>query len=386
VALLALGFRPFYLAAAIFAALAVPMWFAAYSGWLTLDGGLPGIAWHAHEMLFGFAPAVIAGFLLAAVRNWTSLPTPTGAALLGLFCLWLAGRIGLLTGPPALASIVDVAFLPVLALVLAAPIWRARNYRNLFVPVILLLLATANGAFHLAHRDALSAVTAPMAIRVAADALACLMAVIAGRVIPAFAANALDGFTPRRWLALDALAIGLLVLIAILDIASAWWRPPVAVSDGLFLLAAAVHVVRLAAWKPWGMRSNLLLVILPVSYAWIPVYLLLRGCLASTSMDLPPAALHALVIGAMGGLMLSMMTRSALGHTGRPLVAQSREALMYLAIHAAALVRVAFPSAWPTGYVLWVGVASSLWTLAFATFAICYWPILTKPRVDGRSG
>jgi uncharacterized protein involved in response to NO len=152
------------------------------------------------------------------------------------------------------------------------------------------------------------------------------------------------------------------------------------------MLAGGVHILRLAGWKPWTMRRDLLLVILPVSYAWIPVYLLLRGSLATAAMELPPLALHALVIGAMGGLMLSMMTRSALGHTGRALVAQKREAAIYLAIHAAAVVRVALPSLWPAGALVWVGVASLLWSTAFAIFAIGYWPVLTKPRVDGRPG
>jgi uncharacterized protein involved in response to NO len=389
-ALLALGLRPFYLAAAIFAALAIPIWFAAYSGWLILDGGLPGVAWHAHEMLFGFAPAVIAGFLLAAVRNWTNLPTPTGASLVALLAVWLAGRVALLTGPPTLAMIIDAAFLPVLAAVLALPILRAKNLRNSFIPLILALLAAANVALHLAYRDPQWSAAAPIAIRVAADAITCLMAVIAGRVIPAFAANAISGFKPYGFKggrgALDSIAIGLLVVVTVLDIATTWWTPPAAVSGPLFMLAGGVHIVRLAGWKPWAMRRDLLLVILPVSYAWIPVYLLLRGTLATSAMELPPLALHALVIGAMGGLMLSMMTRSALGHTGRALVAQKREAAIYLAIHTAAVVRVVLPSLWPAGALVWVAAASVLWSTAFAIFAIGYWPVLTKPRVDGRPG
>jgi uncharacterized protein involved in response to NO len=337
-------------------------------------------------MMFGFAPAVIAGFLLAAVRNWTSLSTPTGVALAGLVAVWLVGRIAMFTGPPDLAMVVDVAFLPVLAAALGSRIWRSRNYRNLFVPVILLLLALANLAFHLAYRGSLAATIAPIAVRVAADALVCLMAVIAGRVIPAFAANAIDGFEPRRWRSIGSIAIGLLVLITLLDIASVWWRPGVTMTRTLFVLAAVIHVVRLAAWKPLAMRHNLLLVILPISYAWIPVYLLLRGWLAGSAMDLPPLALHALVIGAMSGLMLSMMTRSALGHTGRPLIAQRREAVIYLAVHAAAVTRVVFPLAWPAAHTLWVGIASVLWAVAFATFAIGYLPVLAAPRADGRPG
>ncbi|MDH3641159.1 MAG: NnrS family protein [Gammaproteobacteria bacterium] len=384
--ILALGFRPFYLGAALFAALAVPAWFAAYRGWFVLGGGLPGVAWHAHEMLFGFAPAVIAGFLLAAVRNWTGRPTPTGRGLASLFGLWLAGRVVMVVGPASVAIVVDVAFLPVLALVLGIPILRSRNTRNLFVPAILVLLAIANLAFHLAYRDSTLLVTPAVAIRVAADALTCLMAVIAGRVIPAFAANAIDGLHPRRWPVIEWLAIGSVVLIALADILSIWWLPPAWACAAILTFAAVTHLVRLLGWQPWRMRHNLLLGVLPISYCWIPIYLALRGWPPESQLTIAPLALHALVIGAMAGLMLSMMTRSALGHTGRALTAGRREAAIFLAIHAAAIARVAVPFVWPAAHTLSVGVASALWTVAFATFAIGYWPILTRPRIDGKAG
>jgi len=388
-ALFALGLRPFYLAAAIFAALAVPAWYAAYRGWLIIGGAFPALAWHSHEMLFGFAPAVIAGFLLAAVRNWTNLPTPSGGTLAGLLALWLAGRICMLIAPAVPAMLVDAAFLPVLAVLLAQPIWRSRNLRNLFIPGILLLLAGANAVFHLAYHGTLPVSVASIAIRVAADTLACLMAVIAGRVIPAFAANAIKGLAPRRWPALEAIALGLLVLIVLLDCASAWEQPPAELSRLLILLAGTAHAVRLAGWKPWAMRHNLLLVILPISYGWIPIYLVLRAWLAAPGLpglDLQPLALHALVIGAMGSLMLAMMTRSALGHTARALLATRREAGIYLAMQGAAVTRVLLPLAAPAAYGLWAGIASVLWTVAFATFAVGYWRMLSSPRLDGRPG
>lgn len=379
-AFLSVGFRPFYLGAALFAALAVPLWYAAYAGWLALEPVLPGFGWHAHEMLFGFAPAVIVGFLLTAVRAWTGLPTPAGASLAALFLLWLAARILMMTGPGPLAVATDLAFLLVAALVLAVPLWRSGNRRNLFVVVLLLGLALLSAAHHGAYRGWLEAAWIPRAQTAAIDLVVLLLAVIGGRIIPAFSANAVPGLTPRRWVPVEVLAVGSLVGLAVLEAGALAERlPPAAMSAWLFG-AGLIHLIRLLGWQPWATRGNPLLLVLPLGYLWLPVHLLLRAVLDPAPGIMSPVALHAASIGAMGGLMLAMMTRSALGHTGRPLAAGGADGLMFASIHLAALVRVAGPLLWPDRYVTWIGLSALLWTVAFAAYAAAYAPVVTRPR------
>jgi len=387
--LFALGFRPFYLTAALFAAAALAAWLAAYHGvWLPRTP-LPPLAWHAHEMLFGFAAAVMAGFLLTATRNWTGRPTASGTPLAILVLLWLVARALNLTGPGQLAAWVDALFLPVCALVIAAPLWRAQNRRNYFVVPLLIALGAANFLHHSAYlagwpgpdRIPLQSV----AVNVAAGLIALLMTVIGGRVIPAFSANAIAELRPRVWTWVEHSTIGLMLLIPVLDLAAGWWSIPTGAFAQLLVVAATLQLVRLVGWQPWRTRSNALLAMLPLAYAWIPLYLLLRAA-APDSAIVSSTALHALLVGAMAGLMLAMMTRSALGHTGRSLRAGRVELTCFTAIQAAALVRVGGPLLAPGAHDLWVTLSGGLAVVAFAVFAIGYWPILTQPRVDGRPG
>ncbi len=381
-AFLSIGFRPFYLAAAVFAAVAIPAWFAAYRGWLVLGAPLPGMAWHAHEMVFGFAPAVISGFLLTAVRNWTGRPTPAGGALAALVGLWLAGRVLQLTGPALPAALLDVAFLPTVAAVLAVPLWQSGNRRNAFVVPLLLTLGALSAAHHGAYLGWADGVWASRAITVALDLIALLLTVIGGRVIPAFSANAIPGLRPRRWPVIEALAIGALLVIVLLEVSGLAARLPQPGLRALFAAAGVIHLVRLAGWQPWATRGNVLLLVLPLGYLWVPLHLLLRAGLDGAGGQMAPLALHALTVGAMAGLMLAMMTRSALGHTGRPLVAGPWERVMFLAIHLGAASRVLGPLAWPGAYPAWIAVSAVCWTVAFAAFATRYLPIVSRPRAD----
>jgi uncharacterized protein involved in response to NO len=384
--LFTIGFRPFYLGAAVFAALAVAAWYGAFAGWLPLDGVLPGLAWHSHEMVWGFAPAVIVGFLLTAARTWTGHPTPKGLTLASLFALWLLGRVLLLTGPGLLAVTVDLAFLPAAALSLAVPLWRARNTRNAFVVPLLLMLGALSFAHHGAYRGWVDAAWAPRSLTTALDLVALLLAVIGGRVIPAFSANAVAGLAPRRWLLVETAALGLLAIVAFLDATALAGLLPSSALRGLLAAAALAHLVRLLGWRPWATRGQLLLAALPLGYLWLPGHLLLRAVLDTVPGQMSPLAVHALSIGAMAGLMLAMMTRSALGHTGRPLLAGTAETFMFITIHLAAFCRVVAPLAWPSAYVTWVGLSAALWTLAFATFALRYAPIVGAARVDAGAG
>ena len=382
---LALGFRPFYLLAGIFAAIALPVWMAVFFGYIQLPGYLSGLDWHSHEMIFGFAPAVIAGFLLTAVRNWTGLPTASGAALAGLAGLWLAGRVLVITGPVAPAMVVDLLFLPVLGVTLAMPILASRNLRNLKVLAILAVLAILNLGYHAAHMNFLPFEFKRIAVTAALDVITILMAVIAGRVIPAFTRGAIAEASVHRSLAVEVLAFGSLVAVLIMDIMGFWFSIPPVFWLVVLITAAVAHGVRLALWKPQQTVSNPLLLMLPVAYAWIPIALVLR---TMAQLDLVPvaAATHALTIGAMSSLMIAMMTRSALGHTGRTLQAGAVELTAFMLLQFAAVVRTLAGVVLPGQYRAAMILAALLWFLAFAVFLVGYAPILTQKRIDDRPG
>jgi uncharacterized protein involved in response to NO len=378
-ALFALGFRPFYLLAALFSAVAVLVWLAVLRGqpW---RGFLSPLAWHQHEMTFGFALAVVAGFLLTAGRVWTGLRTAEGAALALLAALWLAARLLMFTGPPLAAGLVDGSFPFVLAAVMARVIVGARNWRNLFVVGLLTLLGIANVGFHLEHAGRL-ALPADLPVRAALFVVLFLVVVMAGRVIPGFTANALPKAGVRRRPRLDQAALACTALAfagAVLG-ASGWWLAPVA------LLATALHLARQWGWRPLATRAQPILWILQLSHAWIPI-----GCallaLNALGWVAQPAAVHALGVGALGGMVLGMITRTALGHTGRALAVGRWETVAYLMVHAAALARVAAGVAPELGYGWLVAAAAWLWSGAFAIYFVVYLPRLLRPRVDGRPG
>jgi uncharacterized protein involved in response to NO len=382
-AFLSIGFRPFYLGAALFAAVSVALWIAAYLFAAPLPTAYPAYLWHMHEMLFGFGVAVMAGFLLTAVRNWTGRMTPSGAGLAGLFGLWVLGRLAPFTGSALLYALVDSAFLPCVAALLAVPIWRSGNVRNAFVIGILAALWICNLTFHVAVLGGIAAPHIQTSITVAADVVLLLMIIIGGRIIPAFSANAIPGPGPRTWRAVEVTSIGLVLVITLLDIANLVASDAMRSAQTLLLYAAAaVHLLRLIGWRPWRTRANVLLLVLPLSYLWIPVHLLLRAYLGGMPGVLTPVAAHALFVGAMAGLMLSMMTRSALGHTGRPLQAGPAEVACFLFVQLAAVLRVAGPWIVPDQAELPIALSAILWCAAFAIFVFAYVPILFRPRVE----
>lgn len=382
--LLSVGLRPFYLMAALFAALSLPLWLAQLNGLVHLQGYLQFLAWHSHEMLFGFAAAVIAGFLLTAVRQWSSLPTPQGTALAAMVLLWVTGRVMMLTGPAVPGALVDAAFLPLLAATICIPLWRSRQLHSLaLVSLVLGVLVLANGTFHLAHLGLWAVELESISLIVAIDMIALLMTVMGGRIIPAFTNNAVPEAGAQRSVAVERAAVGSVILVVVADLLSLWAILPAMLWVILLAGAALVHGWRIALWNPWATRRNALLWILPVSYAWIPVALAIRAC-AQIMDGIPPALwVHALGVGAMGGLMLAMMTRSALGHSGRPLVAGTADVLAYVLLHAAAVIRVFVPLGWPQLYPAALTTSALCWTAAFAIFVMRYFAILTQPRIDG---
>ncbi|MCR9262318.1 MAG: NnrS family protein [Pseudomonadaceae bacterium] len=383
--LLALGFRPFYLLAGLFALIAVPAWLLAYQGHITIEGYLIGLSWHQHEMLFGFAPAVIAGFLLTAVRNWTGLATPTNLGLANLGCLWIAGRILAFTGPAIPAALIDVIFMPALAAVIALPILRSGNTRNLKLLLVLAGLSGANIMYHMAYNGLIPAEFISVASVVGIDIIVILMAIMSGRVIPAFTANAVPNAQPRPSAILEALAIGSLILVLFVDLVAPLYTPQPATWSAILFIAALAHGVRLWRWDVHPGYRNALLIMLPIAYLWIPLALSLRG-LAALELLPATAATHALTIGAMSSLMLAMMMRSALGHTGRVLVAGPVEIAAFALLQLAAISRVAATHVDPVNYASLVTLSGSLYVLAFAVFLARYGPMLVRPRIDGQAG
>ena len=382
--LLRLGFRPFYLGAALFALLSVPLWVALFLGQLELNMALPPMLWHAHEMLFGFAVAVILGFLLTAVKAWTGLATPRGAVLGALALLWLAARVAALTGPYALYAVLDLLLLPLVAAVLTQLLLRARNRRNLPLAGMLMLLALVNGLFHLAVIGTLA--ISPMTPLYAALALIVMIeSVIAGRVIPAFTMSATPGLKlkvraplERATLALTALAL----LLWVLAPASAAWS----LATGLaFSVAAVAQTARLLQWRPALTRHRPILWILHLSYAWIPLGLALLAA-GQFGWIAASAGVHALAIGATAGLIIGMMTRTARGHTGRALQVSRPEIAAYVLVMAAAAVRVLLPLAVPQWLPQALVFAAVAWAAAFAIYLFIFTPWLLKTRVDGKDG
>ena len=381
-----LGFRPFYLVAAVFAVISLPVWLGFYVGVISSGGYLAGLDWHSHEMVFGFATAVIAGFLLTAVKNWTGLPTLTGSSLAALVLLWISGRVLMLSGPPVLAAIIDFLFIPALAIAIAIPITQSGNIRNFKILVVLGGLMVANSVFHQAMLGALPFQLTRVSVLAALDVIVILIAIVAGRVIPAFTGNAVPAARPHSVYIVEAAAIISLVLVLAVGVSSPWWSIPTSIWIGLLLVAALAHVVRLLLWDPFKTRGNALLWMLPVAYAWIPVSLVLRAAAASPLHIAASSASHALTVGAVASLMVAMMTRSALGHTGRALKAGRIEVGAFVTLQIAAIVRIVPGIVWPQHYRAFLIGSAVLWSLAFTIFVFGYWSILTRPRIDDPSG
>lgn len=383
-ALWQLGFRPFYLLASSFAALSIGAWALQFAG-LMPGAYLQGPLWHAHEMLFGFAQAVIVGFLFTAGRNWTNQPTPTGMPLAALAALWLAGRVLVLTPFPLAAAMVSVAFPLAAAAALAKTFLAARNRRNYFFIALLVLMAAADALFHLALAGRLP-LPGGLGIQVGLDVVLFIMAVMAGRVIPMFTNNAIPGAAASRHPVLEKAALGTTLALLPLDLLHAGpWPLPAAPLAAVLATAAALHGARWWRWQPWQTRHKPIVWVLHLAYLWIVVHLALRAA-ALLGWATPTAATHALTAGAIGGLVIGMITRTALGHTGRPLRAGRIEIASYVLVALAALVRTFVPLAAPAYTVLAVGASAVLWSAAFAIYAVGYWPVLTRPRLDGRPG
>jgi len=375
---LALGFRPFFLAAGVLAVVLVPLWLLVFFGKVPLPSAFYPSAWHGHEMVFGFAVAVIAGFLLTAAKNWTGVQTVSGASLGLLVALFVLGRVAVFasaTLPRVVVALVDVAFLPAVAVALAVPIVRAKNWRNLgFVP-LLLVLSAANALF---HADSLRGSTA---LRFAIDVILVIVVLMGGRVIPMFTANALK-VEIRKNAILDWTSLASVAAVALLEL-----LPVDARALGVAaVVAGLLSLVRLVGWRPLATRGHPILWVLHIGYAFLAVGLVLKGLVPFIPSWIATAPLHALAIGAIALLILGMATRVSLGHTGRMLAVSPPIVLAYVALILSAALRSVGPLISPSSYVLLLIASGVAWTLSFAIFTFVYLPILIAPRVDGKPG
>ncbi len=378
--LLRLGFRPFYLGTALLACLAVPLWIAIFLGRIQVQLPMSPLLWHAHEMLFGFAAGVVVGFLLTAVKAWTGLETARGPLLGALALLWLAARLASLVAPYAVYATLDMLLLPAVAAVLLRVLIKAGNKRNIPLICLLLLMAAANLVFHL---SVLGIVAVPAVSALYAELALILMvvSVITGRVVPMFTRNVTPGLVinmPRKFE---------LSLLAVTAVALALWvfAAPAPVVLVASLAAGVMHAVRLWKWHPQVTFKRPILWILHASYAWLPLGFVLLA-LAQLGWVVPSLAVHAFAVGVIGGLIIGMVTRTARGHTGRPLQPSRGEVVAYALVMLAAVLRVLVPAVQPAWYAYALEGAACLWAIAFAIYLVIYTPWLMRTRLDGKDG
>lgn len=379
---LSAGFRPFFLSAALWAAIALPLSIAYFEMAAELPTRFSPSIWHPHEMAFGFGGAVVAGFLLTAIPNWTGRMPLQGAPLAGLVALWFLGRIAVLVSasmPAPLAAALDLAFPTVFFLVVAREIATGRNWRNVPMVVALALLLVGN---LLTHLDVMNiAETGVLGAHMGVATLAMLVALIGGRITPSFTRNWLvktlpGAVEPAPFGALDrfALAATLVALIA-------WVAfPDARLTAVLQVIAGAALFLRLVRWRGASTGAEPLLFVLHLGYGWLALGLLLMGANELFSITDPTAPLHALTAGAIGTMTLAVMTRATRGHTGRALVADRGTVASYAAVTLAAALRISAPF---TGeyYLVSLALAAGLWSLAYGIFALLYFGMLTGPRM-----
>lgn len=384
------GFRPFFLGAAVQTVIVTAVWLmwiasaaaGGGTGWLPVAGS--PFAWHAHEMIFGFAAAAVAGFLLTAVPNWTGALPLSGLPLVVLFVAWLAGRLAMAFGgllPPMASAAIDLAFLPLLAGFAGQQLFVKPALRNLVFLIILAVLTAANAAFHAATLGMIA--TDPLLVmRAALLLVAVMISIIGGRIVPAFTHNWLHlnrptSPLPKRIGMLDAASVGSVAATAALSLADIS-----APALGVVALAAGLtNAVRLYLWRGFGARGEPIVWILHVAYAWLVVGLLLTAAAQLSSAVPASLASHALGTGAAGTMIMAVMSRASLGHTGRPLIAPPTIVAAYGLVTLAALVRVFGPLLSPSLTAPMQGAAALCWIAAFGLFAAVYAPILTTPRV-----
>lgn len=379
----ALGFRVFFLLAGWLAILLMGLWVSVFVGWVSFDTYYGQIGWHSHEMIFGYTVAVIAGFLLTAVRNWTNTPTPSGLPLAGMAALWLVARLlplGFDTFPRWLIAAADLAFLPTLAVGIGVPLIRSDQKSNL---IFLPLLAVLWAADLLVHADVLGLAPnlARKGVFLGLDVIILVIVIMGGRVIPFFTERALTGVVMKRWRIVEWLSPVSVVVFLIAEL----FMPDSVTSASLAALAAFANGARLAGWHTTRYWRVPLLWVLHLGYGWIVVGLYLKAGIALGLVP-PQFTIHAFTVGAIGVLTLGMMARVSLGHTGRPLKVGAAMSTAFVLINLAAVGRGLLPPFFPQFFLQLIVASGAFWIAAFTIFVIVYTPILIQPRVDDGPG
>lgn len=383
-ALLSYGFRPFFLGAGVYAVLAMGLWIAALtSGWEVGGTTYGPLNWHAHEMVFGYTTAALAGFMLTAIPNWTGRLPVSGLPLLALVLLWLAGRLAMLVPEalgPYLAAVVEAAFVPALAAIAGREIISGRNWKNLKILIALTVLGAVNIAF---HTLVLTGGDPQYMFRAGISALVALIALVGGRIVPSFTRNWLNkagaSRVPAPFGSLDQAAVTVLVVAL-----AAWTVFPETLPTALLATAAAVlQLWRVLRWRGHATLEEPLVAVLHVAYLFVPIGMA-GVALAALGWLQAPSALHLLTVGAIGNMTLAVMTRATLGHTGRRLTASGWTSLAYLLVLVAAVIRP-FAELLPDYYHLILEVSAGAWILAFSVFSVEYGRMLVMPRVGARA-
>ncbi|MBI5262590.1 MAG: NnrS family protein [Bradyrhizobium sp.] len=376
--LFANSFRPFFLLGSIQAALAIMVWLPVFHGELSLTSAFAPRDWHVHEMLYGFLPAVITGFLFTAIPNWTGRLPIQGTPLMLLVLAWLAGRLAVTLSAEtgwAFALVVDASFLTLVAAAAAREILAGRNWRNLPVVGLILLLLAGNITFHLeAHVNG----AADYAIRIGIGVVVLLISLIGGRIIPSFTRNWLvrenPGRLPVPFGRFDMVVIGVTALALVCWIVG----PSSEITGALMAVAGVLHLARLSRWAGDRTLRERLLVILHVGYAFVPFGFLLHAAAAFTSLP-SSGGIHAWMAGAAGTMTLAVMTRASLGHTGQALTASPATQGIYAAVIVAALARIC-AVVLPAHSDVLLHIAAFGWAVAFFGFAVAFGPLLVGSR------
>ncbi len=381
--LFGLGFRPFFLLAGLFAIFLVAAWVPVFVGGFAFNTYYGQLGWHSHEMIFGYTSAVVAGFLLTAVRNWTDRPTPAGGYLAAMAALWLAGRIMPLfpaTFPGWLNALVDLALLPTVAIAIGVPLVHKGEKRNLVFLLLLAGLFVANLQVHLdllGYGQPLAGIGVFLGLHI----VILLIVIMGGRVIPFFTERALQGVVIKRRPVIEWLA----PISALAFLCAELFRADMFTVGTCAALAAIVNGLRLASWYTHRYWRLPLLWVLHLGYGWVVVGFCLEAT-AAFGVIPPQSTTHAFTAGGIGVLTLGMMARVALGHTGRPLRVGPAMAVAFGLVNLSAFLRALLPIGYPEGLSEFVIFSGALWCIAFIVFVAIYMPILTQPRIDGRPG
>lgn len=379
--LLSYGFRPFFLLASLWGGAAVPVWLLSYSGWLSVSPAYGDLNWHAHELIFGYAAAVVCGFLFTAIPNWTGRFPVRGWPLLAMVVVWALGRLAMLSAEAiglATAAAMDILFLATVIGVAAREIIAGSNWRNLRVLVLVAVLLAGNVLF---HGSVLRGMPTDLALRLSIAALIALITLVGGRIIPSFTRNWLVKRSkplPAPFSRLDGLAIGSAVVALLAWVAA----PDAAITALLAVAAGALLTVRLFRWRGWSTWREPLLLILHVGYAFVPAGFFLLGASALWPSTVSTGSMvHTWTAGAVGTMTLAVMTRATLGHTGRALTASPATIGLYGALLTAAVARIVAPFA-PDLYLPLLTLGGLAWSVALLGFAAIYGPMLMAGKTS----